>query len=226
MIDTVHAVQTPEGVELDLRVAGPVARALAWLVDAMLRLGLLLAFQTLLAGLGGVGTGLNLIATFSVWWFFPVVFEVYQSGQTPGKRAMGLRVVQEDGTPVGWSASILRNFLRVVDFLPFLYAVGLMSMLIDHSFRRVGDLAAGTLVVYAESSAGPLRDIPEVTPLAPPFPLALEEQRAVIAFVERSVFLTSERAEELAAIPRPLVGDEEPRARLERLAAFLVGRRA
>jgi len=226
MIDTIHAVQTPEGVDLALRVAGPVPRALAWGVDTILQGGLVISLQIALGGFAVFGTGLYLIGLFAMIWFYPVLFEVRAHGQTPGKRLMGLRVVQENGTPVGWSASVLRNFLLVADFLPLLYLAGLVSMIADASFRRLGDLAAGTLVVHADAPRAQLSRIPDVTPLAPDFPLTLEEQAAVIAYAERAASLSTERAAELAAIPVSLAGDEDPRARLIAQAAYLVGRTA
>ena len=224
MLDTLHAVETPEGVDLNLRVAGPVPRAFAWVADTLLRTIILATLALLLASFGLFGQGLLLIGSFVTWWFFPVLFEVYAAGRTPGKRLMGLMVVHEDGTPVGWSASILRNFLRVVDFLPAFYSVGLVSMLMDASFRRLGDLAAGTVVVYADPVRPPAAEVPETVPLAPPLPLARAEQRAVIAVAERAPFLTPERATELASIPTPLLDDDEPRLRLVRMAAWLSGR--
>jgi uncharacterized RDD family membrane protein YckC len=227
MLDTIHAVQTPEGVDLALRVAGPVPRALAWGVDVSLQLGIAAGVWIACGTLGllaGLGLGLVLIGQFLLMWFYPVIFEVRAHGQTPGKRMMGLRVVQENGTPVGVAASVLRNFLLVADFLPLLYLAGLVSMIADPSFRRLGDLAAGTLVVYADSPRARPAVIPDVTPIAPPFPLTLEEQAAVIAFAERADSLSPERADELASIPRELTGDDEPRARLIAQAAHLVGR--
>ena len=226
MIDTIHAVQTPEGVDLALRVAGPVPRALAWGVDTVLQGGLAIGLQIAFGALAGVGVGLYLIGLFALIWFYPVVFEVRAHGQTPGKRLMGLRVLQENGTPVGWSASVLRNFLLVADFLPLLYLAGLVSMISDPSFRRLGDLAAGTLVVYADAPRAHMTPIPDVTPLAPPFPLTIEERAAVIAFAERAASLSAERVAELAAIPRSLAGDDDARARLIAHAAYLVGRTA
>jgi len=229
MIDTIHAVQTPEGVDLALRVAGPVPRSLAWAVDSGLQGGLAIGLRIVLGSLGaveGLGVGLFLIGLFGLMWFYPVLFEVYAHGQTPGKRALGLRVVQENGTPVGWTASVLRNFLLVADFLPLLYLGGLVSMIVDPSFRRLGDLAAGTIVVYADTPLAQVTPIPYVTPVAPPFPLTLEEQVAVIAFAERAASLSPARAAELAAIPRALAGDDDPGARLIACAAHLVGRSA
>ncbi len=224
MLDTLHVVDTPEGVDLSLRVAGPVARAFAWLVDSGVRAAIWAAMAIALGSLGRFGGGLFLVSSFLIWWLFPVIFEVYANGRTPGKRLLGLQVVHEDGTPVGWNASMIRNLLRFVDFLPMFYAVGLGAMLIDRSFRRLGDLAAGTLVVYAEPARTSGTAVPEASPLAPPLPLGLEEQRAVIAFAERAPFLTPERAAELAAIPQPLLADGDPRQRLVRMAAWLSGR--
>jgi uncharacterized RDD family membrane protein YckC len=234
MIDTIHAVQTPEGVDLSLRVAGPVPRALAWGVDLVLQIfggGAAASVLVSLLGGSGFGVGLALIALFLVSWFYPVAFEVLAHGQTPGKRFLGLRVVQENGTPVGWSASVLRNFLLVADFLPLLYLAGLTSMCLDPSFRRLGDLAAGTLVVHTDSQPRlwrSRRPEPSLAPAEPPpLPLTLEEQGAVIAFAERASLLSPERALELAAIPASVSGSgEAARTRLLGYAAFLLGRDA
>ncbi len=223
MLDTIHRVQTPEGVELNLRVAGPVARGIAWGADLALRLALYAVLAIALGVLGRFGQGLMLIAVFVVEWFYPVFFELFSAGQTPGKKLMGLRVVNDDGTPVTWSASVARNLLRFADLLPFFYAAGLVSMLLDSSFRRLGDLAAGTIVVYPLSGGAPARAIPPAPPLAPPLALELSEQRAVIAYAERSPFLSDERARELASIPEPLLGGDDPRQKLFRIAAWLSG---
>ena len=231
MIDTIHAVQTPEGVDLSLPVAGPVPRALAYGLDFLIQGSFLSAVQSVLfaAGSSGFAVGLNLIAVFLIYWFYPVCFEVLWHGQTPGKRIVGLRVVQENGTPVGWPASTLRNFLLVADFLPLLYLAGVTAMCLDPSFRRLGDLAAGTLVVHVDRPARTIRE-PELAlgerPHPPPLQLTLEEQGAVIAFAERSPLLSVARADELAAIPTVLTRGEEPRGRLLAIAAWLLGRSA
>jgi uncharacterized RDD family membrane protein YckC len=225
LIDTTHRVQTPEGVELALTVAGPAPRALAWAIDAVLIFVISQVAARLLAELGNVGQGGYFLLTFGLNWFYSVAFEVLRQGRTPGKMVMDLQVVHDDGTPVRWPASVLRNFLRSVDVLPVFppYAVGAIVMCIDRSFRRLGDLAAGTLVIYSVSP--PQRaGIPEAAPQPPAISLALDEQRAVIAFAERAGRLTGERARELAAIPAPLVAGGEPRQTLERIAAWLIGR--
>lgn len=204
MLDTLSRVPTPEGFELTLRLAGPVSRALAYAVDLAIRGALFVAAYVSLAFLGGGGTGLLLLFAFVLEWLYPVAFEVWWNGATPGKRAFGLAVLNDDGTPVGLGASVTRNLLRAADFLPMLYAFGLVSMLCSRQFKRLGDLAAGTIVVYRERAL--VRSpIPAAAPLAPPFALTLEERRAVLDFAERHASLSSERANELAAHAVPLV---------------------
>jgi uncharacterized RDD family membrane protein YckC len=223
VIDTTHRVQTPEGVELALTVAGPAPRAIAWAIDGGLRALLITMAAVPLGLLGNLGeAGLFLLA-FMASWFYSVAFEVLRQGRTPGKQIMDLQVVHEDGTPVRWPASLLRNFLRSVDALPVGYCLGAAFMCMDPGFRRLGDIAAGTLVIHTRAST-PRDVIPAAAPLPPSIALALDEQRAVIAFAERAARLTGERARELAAIPTPLVAGGEPRQMLERIAAWLIGR--
>lgn len=226
ILDTHRAIETPEGVELQLRVVGPVARALAWLIDFLIRLVVYYAGMMALVSFGRFGFGLFLILIFLLEWLYPVAFEVYRQGRTPGKQVMGIRVVNDDGTPVGWGAAMVRNLLRAVDFLPLFYGVGLTSMLMNRDFKRLGDLAAGTRVVYGETVLMAAA-VPAATPQAFPLPLRLEEQRAVIAYAERLPRLTDERAEELADILTPLVRRTGRPAteRLVQTANWLLGKR-
>ncbi len=135
-------------------------------------------------------------------------------GRSPGKQLMGLRVVHDDGTPVGWAASLLRNLLRFADILPFGYALGLLSCLNHPAFKRLGDIAAGTLVVYREPELS-RPSLPDVEPLLPPFPMSLEEQRAFLGFAERGAALSAARREELAGILAEPLGVEAVRAQAE-----------
>jgi uncharacterized RDD family membrane protein YckC len=224
-LDTVRRVETPEGVELDLPLAGPVVRAQAWMVDALIRGALWMAASLLAFPFGALGRGFALLALFALTWLYPVLFEVLRRGATPGKAALGLRVVHDNGTPVGWTASAVRNLIRAADFLPFGYATGLLCCLGDADFRRLGDLAAGTVVVHAERAAPPFA-APPAPPLRPPMALTVEEQRAVLAFAERSVSLTPERARELAGlVPGLSGGGPDATERLRGIAAWIAGRR-
>ena len=227
MLDTTRRVATPEGIELTLQLVGPVPRALAWAIDLVLRALVVIAVIMGASYLGMAGQGLALLALFFVEWLAPAWFEVYWHGQTPGKRALGIAVLNDDGTPVRWGASLTRNLLRAVDFLPFLYGFGLAAMLANRDFKRLGDLAAGTVVVYAPGKAR-ARTLPEAPAEPPPFALSLEEQRVVLDLAERSASLTRERLEELAMLPAPLTGGASgaaAAARMLAMASHLSGRR-
>ena len=228
MIDTLHPVSLPEGVEITLRLAGPLARARAWMFDTALRMVITLSMPALFGWLGPAGTGFMLIMMFVLWELYPIAFEVLWNGATPGKRLCNLAVVNADGTPVGWPASILRNVLRWADMLPIGYAVGLASMLLDSQFRRLGDLAAGTVVIHRDHVTATTRSAAAAQPIAPPVALTPLEQRAVLDFAERRRGWSDERAAELAEIAEPLVRGargEGAVARLEGIAAHLVVRR-
>src|SRR3546814_2149623 len=131
---------------------------------------------------------------------------------------MGLRMVQDDGKPIGWSSSLFRNLLRFVDMLPFGYTFGAISCLQHPAFKRVGDLAAGTLVVYREQ---PVRRpaLPLAQPIRPPFALSLNEQRAVLGFAERQAELSEARVDELATILDAPLNVQAPKAVAEPLGS-------
>lgn len=226
MLDTTRSIETPEGVTLDLAPAGPVIRAQAWLWDFLLRAVLYIVMGIGCAFLGRMGLGVFSILLFITEWFYPVLFEVLGGGRTPGKRVAGLRVIMDDGAPVSWSASLARNFLLAADFMPFLYGFGLVSMLLDRDFKRLGDLAAGTVVVHAETPPPPRR-LPRGEIEMPATALSLDEQRAVVAYAERLPTFSPQRAEELAALVEPLTGTEGPESvvRLMAFARGLLGRR-
>lgn len=227
MLDTTRRVATPEGIELTLRLAGPVPRALAWSVDLALRAAIVLVVMTLASQLGRAGWGVVLLAAFFVEWLLPAWFEAQMHGQTPGKRLFGITVLNDDGTPLRWPGALTRNLLRAVDFLPLMYGFGLVTMLLNSDFKRLGDLAAGTVVVYQSAAVDSSRKIPEAPAVAPPVDLDLDEQRAVLELAERSAGLTRERVEELSTLPKPLVGGLDgarAAARLIGIANYLAGR--
>lgn len=154
------SLATPERALLSLPIAGVGSRALAYLADLLL---LALAWAVAIVAfsvvaplidvwgeLSAVARVAAVVAVFFVQWGYWTVAEVFFKGQTPGKRLLGIRVVRQDGSPVGLFESAVRNLLRLVDFLPALYPVGLTTMLIDRQNRRLGDLAAGTVLVRVE----------------------------------------------------------------------------
>jgi len=223
-LDTRRTVETPEGCRIELRVAGPVSRARAWLLDFAIRLVAYFVAAQVLVVLGGMGFGVMLILLFALEWLYPTIFEARFNGATPGKRACRLAVLRDDGTPVDWGAAFIRNTLRVVDFLPLFYGVGILSMFLTRDGKRLGDLAAGTVVVYCDEPVLPKLDPGPAQP--PPLPLTVAEQRAIIDYTLRAPLLTPERAAELAVLAQPLttgLPGDAARARLAAIGRFLLG---
>lgn len=225
-LDTTREVITPEGVALHLPAAGPVPRALAWLIDLGVRLAVMIVVGVIVGALGGFGQGVYLVVMFLLMWAYPMVLEARWNGQTIGKRALGLRVISADGGPVGWWPAITRNLLRTVDMLPFGYAAGLIASLSDAHGRRLGDMVARTVVVHVPppefSVQVPVQGVYPVPPGLQP-----HEQAAILAFAERAPLLTPARqvelADQLAALTqsRGQVGVQ----RLYGMANALLGRR-
>ena len=153
-------VATPERVAVDLPIAGLGSRAMAYVVDVGLLSAIaMVAYFTLTffmdpyttaLGLSGLARTLSLVAVFFGMWIYWALLEVLWNGQTLGKRLLRIRVVRSDGSPVTVFASAVRNLLRIVDFLPACYPVGLITMLVDKRHRRLGDLLAGTVLVRDE----------------------------------------------------------------------------
>ena len=155
---------------------------------------------------GGLGMAVWLILLFVCEWFYPTVFELTPSGATPGKRAMGLRVVMDTGLPVTAAASVTRNLLRAADFLPFGYGFAIVSLLLRGDGKRLGDLAAATLVVHVPRGA-PKAALTDVPPVVPVRALAREDQAAIIALAARAPRLTPQRLDELASLAAAVSGD-------------------
>lgn len=162
-----YRVDTPEVVGIEYPIAGIGSRFLAFFIDILIQVALLAVL-----GLGAIGLAqlpepgptiaailfLTILFVLYVFWGYFVAFEALWSGQTPGKRVMKIRVIKTSGHPIGFVESAIRNLMRIVDSLPFLYGVGLITMFINQQSRRLGDLAAGTLVVK-EYSVVSIRDL-------------------------------------------------------------------
>ena len=224
-IDTLYSVNTPEGIALRLAPAGPVLRFYAWLMDTLIRVGINIVLYIILLTLDETGMGIYLILTFMIEWFYPVYFELFHQGKTPGKSMFGLFVAMENASPVTAVASLIRNLLRFVDFLPFAYGFGLLCMLSNQRFQRIGDMVAGTVVLHQDVRM-PVIDQQAVVPLAPPFPLQLPEQQALMRFYQRRPLISEERAEELARLSGPLVADKTSAADyLTAVGSWIMGKR-
>lgn len=148
-------IDTPENVIFGYEVVGIGSRFMAALVDTLIIVllqivaivGMQFVFGDAFGDLGNVLIGIYILLSFALLWGYYIFFEMRWNGSSPGKRTVNLRVIRRDGTPITLSESIIRNFVRLVDFLPFAYGIGIISMFIDGHSRRLGDLAASTLVV-------------------------------------------------------------------------------
>jgi uncharacterized RDD family membrane protein YckC len=230
ILDTVVTAETPEGILLELRPAGLSSRLYAYAIDGLIRVLVLYAVAIVTRPIGGIGAAIWFILIFLIEWFYPVFFELSRSGATPGKRLFKLKVVMDDGLPVTPVASVTRNLLRTADFLPVLYGVAIVTMLARPDCKRLGDLAAATLVVHQPRATAKLPQL-AVAPLAPAYALAPRDQAAVIALAARAPLLTTDRLDELAALAAPVAGNDSlPGPQLTRhilgVAEWLMGRRA
>ena len=230
ILDTVVTAETPEGILLELRPAGLSSRLYAFAIDWLIRIVALYVIAIVTRPMGGVGVAVWLILFFLLEWFYPVAFELSRSGATPGKRLFKLKVVMDNGLPITPVASLARNLLRTADFLPMLYGAAIVSMLSRADCKRLGDLAAATLVVH-QPRATPKSLLEAVIPLAPARALEPRDQAAVIALATRAPLLTSDRLDELAALAASVTGgDSRPGPQLTRrvlgVGEWLMGRRS
>jgi len=223
-IDNQIYLETAEGIDIQLTPAGLGVRTLAFFYDFLIRAAIYVCAAIVLQFAGQFGMGLLFIITFTIEWFYPVVFEITQ-GATPGKKSYGLVVVYDNGLPVSFSGSLTRNLFRAVDFLPAFYTLGGICMLLSGKSKRVGDYLAGTMVVFKER---PIRLGNFSADKAQTIDIALdsEQQKAIIEFAERSKTLSNQRQQELANILAPIVDCEGELAvqKIKAIAANLVGK--
>lgn len=162
-LDENLTIETPENITFAYQVAGIGSRFLAAIIDSFI----IFILEIVLAIALSISLDLTLdflinsssnnqswklavisLSMFIVFWGYYIFFEIYWNGQSPGKRRTKLRVIRSDGTPITLTESLIRNIVRLVDFLPFNYAIGVVTMLLNSQSRRLGDLAAGTLVIH------------------------------------------------------------------------------
>lgn len=175
-LDDTLNIDTPENVTFDYDIAGIGSRFIATLIDTIIIVALQVVVNLLMFALlsqaTGIGASLEEISAAGAWlialfglvsflflWGYYIFFEMLWSGQTPGKKAVDLRVIRTDGTPITLTESVVRNLVRLVDFLPAFYGIGTVAIFINRQTRRLGDLAAGTLVVREKNQQITLKDL-------------------------------------------------------------------
>ena len=217
-LDTSIRLVTPERITFQYPLAGPFRRAMAYLVDLIVWFAILLACWLLALVLsfsvGGMGLGMGafLVIWFVMSWGYGGFCEAVFNGRTAGKRALGIRVVSVDGVPITAGQAVLRNLLWVVEWAaPFAYMPALVSMLLTRRFQRLGDLAAGTMVIVERRPGrGVLMRVDEpassaILPRLPPrVPAGPELARALADYVQHRGRFNRDRREEMAGrLARP-----------------------
>lgn len=206
-------IDTPEQTSLEFPLAGIGSRFLALALDTLMQtagsLFLVILAVVLAAGIGQFwragsvwATAAMLLLFFCVYFGYFAIFEAIWNGQTPGKRLTRLRVIQESGRPISVYQAIARNLLRLVDQLPFFYAVGIVSALLSQQNKRLGDYVAGTVVVHEK----PFAEVqPEwgTTERAAPTAygarrLGAEEVQLIEAFLQRRAHLSADVRAQMA----------------------------
>jgi uncharacterized RDD family membrane protein YckC len=208
------SIPTPEGVDVDLVLAGLGSRLVAALLDTSIIGGIVLALWLIgaAAGAGAEGDGGFVAAglvvvSFVVLFGYDVVFETLASGRTPGKRAAGLRVVRLGGEPPGFLTAAVRNLLRLIDILPGFYAVGAVSILASRHNQRLGDHAAGTLVVRERLASSAAR-VPPPADWTAADRLAAWDVSAITPYELVTVRRFLERRHDLQPVPRARLAAE------------------
>ena len=219
-LSTTLSLETPEGTTIDVQPAGLFVRGKAFLFDEFFRWVVIVVGLQVGNALGTAGTGLSLIIMFCTYWLYGVCFDVLNNGVSPGKKYQNLRVVHDDGTPIRLPASMVRNLLLSIDILPLTYFVGITSLLVTQRFQRVGDLAAGTMVVHQvdkQDDVAPLDSVVKQSPIT----LLQEEQTLFVEYLERAGGLNAARADELAQILTATLATtpQQVRREIEQVAA-------
>jgi uncharacterized RDD family membrane protein YckC len=216
-LNDLYALETPEQVDLRYEVAGAGSRFIAAIIDFTIVSLISFAFflvivasNALLSKLGAtwlaepyVGfVSFLVVASFLFFWGYFILLELAWNGQTVGKRIAGLRVITADGRPVGVYQVFIRNLLRPVDFLPVSYMAGVASILLTARCQRLGDLAAGTIVVKERPARLPTTLQPSTGAILPPQAVASfgpEQVRLARDFMLRADSLEADQRARLAA---------------------------
>lgn len=210
-----HTIETPEQLRLDFAVAGIGSRFLALAIDTLIQMAVVVLIFIVLAAFASVRVlafrGLPSVwllaatsASFFLLFFgYFAIFEILWNGQTPGKRAIGIRVVKDSGRPLTAAESMGRNLLRIVDQLPGFYAIGIVAAILNSRNKRLGDLVAGSMVVR-ESSLASIKPVWQTTrtetgPLLGGNALSLEDLALVDAFLNRRNELAPDVRSRMAA---------------------------
>jgi len=193
-------IETPEQTTLEFPLAGIGSRFLAIALDMLLQvaavcvasivlIALAIPFAFFFSSTGLWAFAMIIIVVFTIYASYFALFEALWNGQTPGKRWTHLRVIKDTGRPISPYDAVLRNLLRIVDWLPTLYASGIVTMIVSRENKRIGDYAAGTVVIHEKPLEASRLKLPAAGTLSSPLGLSaqitLEELQVVETFFER-----------------------------------------
>ena len=206
-LDSIIRVVTPENIGFEYRLAGPFRRLPAFLIDfaivAAINITIFVIFLLTVAWAGGMGVFAMLVTWFAVFWFFGGMCETLLNGQTPGKWLLGLRTLTYEGQPISALQAIFRNLMRAADLIMPL--LGLVVMMFNRRFQRLGDLVAGTIVVVEErhwltgvAKLDDPRAIQLAAYLPPNYIVSRSLAKALATYVERRKFFSPPRRKEVA----------------------------
>lgn len=236
-LDTLQKIEIAEGVEINLRPAGVLVRGGAFMLDSLIKFGIYIVLGTIMSFFGGFfsifssdstsfqfSIGIMTLVAFGLEWIYSIAFEASSMAATPGKRAFKLKVAQLNGSPITFNQSVVRNLLRFIDLFPGLGATGMITMLSNRRFQRLGDLAAQTVVIYSgevdllkrPTTEGQLPPI-NLGSIRPTVNLNREEQLAIVMYSERAKDWTQPRLEELASYTGSLVTTNDSQERVNQL---------
>jgi uncharacterized RDD family membrane protein YckC len=239
MASAEYSVLTPERVSLQYDIAGIGSRGAAAIVDTAIQLVAVVVFFLGVSAAAVVGAsvgirgeglavllfGLIVLALFVITAGYFMVFEILWNGQTPGKRLVGVRVIRENGYPIRPVDAVIRNLVRIVDWLPATYGIGVLTMLLNRRSKRLGDFASGTIVIREAARGATAAMIPTVT-ASRGYTLTNSDATLVRDFLTRRVTMNSQARSDLArrlattlATRYGLSLDVDPETFLEELAA-------
>src|SRR5712691_10824785 len=239
MASAEYSVLTPERVSLQYDIAGIGSRGAAAIVDTVIQFVsvTVLAFGAFAAGvvgalfgisgsaLGSLMLGLFALTVFIVMAGYYMLFEIVWNGQTPGKRLLGVRVMRENGYPIRPVDSVIRNLVRIVDWLPGMYGVGVLTKLLNKRSKRLGDFASGTIVVREGARGAAAAMLPTVS-TSRGYALSNSDATLVRDFLSRRTTMNTGARAQLArrlattlASRYALSVDPDPERFLEELAA-------
>jgi uncharacterized RDD family membrane protein YckC len=220
-----YVLETPENIHVEFEIAGLGSRFCAMLIDTIwisLAVAAIVLVFVLFASettnwidaqrrhwAGWIVATLLIVIVALIFDGYFILFELVMGGQTPGKKSMKIRVVRDDGTPVGANEVLIRNLIRIVDFLPSGYALGAIVMFPSPLAKRLGDIAAGTIVVKEGAldyrARADKNDDPVPTITSSNAELTAEERRLVTGFLRRRLELLPEARDQLAVrLAQPL----------------------